>query len=67
MDWDRDGRRLSSSEVYCWYSWPEQIESVRRLADYWFEWVLPGHGQRVHMPAAEMRKEVLRLAESMRR
>lgn len=30
----------------CWYSWPEQIESMKRLAEYSFEWVLPGHGRR---------------------
>ena len=27
---------------------------------------MPGRGQKVHLPAAEMRKEILRLAESMR-
>jgi glyoxylase-like metal-dependent hydrolase (beta-lactamase superfamily II)/ferredoxin len=67
LDWDRDEQRLAASEDYCWHSWTEQAESVRRLADYRFEWVLPGHGQRVRLPAAEMRAEVLRLAESMGR
>jgi glyoxylase-like metal-dependent hydrolase (beta-lactamase superfamily II) len=67
LDWDRDAERLSASEDYCWYSWPEQAESMTGLADYPFEWVLPGHGQRVHLPADEMRAEVLRLAESMGR
>jgi glyoxylase-like metal-dependent hydrolase (beta-lactamase superfamily II)/ferredoxin len=66
LDWDRDGKRLTASEDYCWHSWPEQAESMRRLADYPFEWVLPGHGQRVHLPADEMRAEVARLTESMR-
>ena len=65
LDWDRGGHRLSASEHYCWYSWPEQVESVRGLADYRFEWVLPGHGQRVRLPAAEMRAEVLRLADML--
>lgn len=36
---------------YCWYSWPEQIQSMKRLADYSFEWVLPGHGRRLHSEA----------------
>jgi glyoxylase-like metal-dependent hydrolase (beta-lactamase superfamily II)/ferredoxin len=66
LDWDRDARCLSASEDYCWYSWSQQAESMARLAQYRFEWVLPGHGQRVHLPAAEMREQVLRLAESMR-
>jgi glyoxylase-like metal-dependent hydrolase (beta-lactamase superfamily II) len=65
LDWDRDTQQLSAFKDYCWYSWPQQAESMRRLADYSFEWVLPGHGQRVHLPAAEMREQVLRLAESM--
>ncbi|MEM6256347.1 MAG: MBL fold metallo-hydrolase [Cyanobacteria bacterium P01_D01_bin.156] len=36
---------------YCWYSWTEQIKSMKRLADYSFEWVLPGHGRRFHSTA----------------
>src|SRR5688500_7217213 len=66
LDWDRDARQLSASEDYCWYSWPQQAESMRRLADHRFEWVLPGHGQKVHLPADEMRVQILRLAETMR-
>jgi glyoxylase-like metal-dependent hydrolase (beta-lactamase superfamily II)/ferredoxin len=66
MGWDRDHHRLSASEDYCWYSWPRQAESTARLADYRFEWVLPGHGQKVRLPADEMRAQVLRLAGAMR-
>jgi glyoxylase-like metal-dependent hydrolase (beta-lactamase superfamily II) len=66
LDWDRDARQLSASEGYCWYSWSQQAESMERLADYRFEWVWPGHGQRVHLPATEMRRQILRLAGSMR-
>jgi len=66
LDWDRDQKQLSASEDYCWYSWSQQAESMRRLADYQFEWVLPGHGQKVHLPADEMRAQILRLAETMK-
>jgi glyoxylase-like metal-dependent hydrolase (beta-lactamase superfamily II)/ferredoxin len=66
LDWDRDEQHLAASKNYCWYSWPEQARSMRQLAEYSFEWVLPGHGQKVHLPASEMRKEILHLAESMR-
>lgn len=66
LDWDRDERRLAASEDYCWYSWPRQAESMRQLAIYRFEWVLPGHGQKVHLPAGEMREQILSLVESMR-
>jgi glyoxylase-like metal-dependent hydrolase (beta-lactamase superfamily II) len=67
LDWDRDEKQLSASEDYCWYSWPQQAESMERLAAYRFEWVLPGHGQRVHLPAGQMREEIVCLAESMRK
>ncbi len=66
LSWDRDDRRLASSEDYCWYSWPRQVESVERLADYRFEWVLPGHGQRVYLPAEEMRQQIECLVETTR-
>jgi glyoxylase-like metal-dependent hydrolase (beta-lactamase superfamily II)/ferredoxin len=66
LSWDRDEQRLAASEDYCWYSWPRQAESMTRLADYRFEWVLPGHGQKVHLPADEMRTQMVRLAQAMR-
>jgi glyoxylase-like metal-dependent hydrolase (beta-lactamase superfamily II)/ferredoxin len=66
LNWDRDARQLSASEDYCWYSWPQQAESMQRLAAYRFEWVLPGHGQRVWLPADAMRRQINRLAEAMR-
>mgnify|MGYP001800141002 CR=1 FL=1 len=33
---------------FCWYSWSEQVKSMKRLTDYSFAWVLPGHGRRIH-------------------
>lgn len=63
LEFDRDAQRLSSSREHCWDSWPKQIESVRKLIDYQFEWVLPGHGQRVHLPADEMRRQLQMLVE----
>ncbi|MDJ0510024.1 MAG: hypothetical protein QNJ64_12340 [Crocosphaera sp.] len=31
---------------FCWYDWSEQIMSMKKLAHYPFQWVLPGHGRR---------------------
>src|SRR5262245_59693396 len=50
LDWDRDEQHLAASKDYNWYSWSHQAESMARLAEHRFEWVLPGHGQRVHLP-----------------
>lgn len=63
--WDRDDQRLGASRSYCWHSWPEQIDSMQRLANYRFEWVLPGHGQRVQLAAEEMRRQLLALTGRM--
>ena len=50
--------RLEMGRNVCWYSWPEQKKSLRRLLDYRFEWVLPGHGRSLHLPAPAMRTEI---------
>jgi glyoxylase-like metal-dependent hydrolase (beta-lactamase superfamily II)/ferredoxin len=55
--WGSDGR-LEMGRGVCWYSWPEQKRSLRRLLDYRFEWVLPGHGRSLHLPAQKMRAEL---------
>ena len=65
LAWDRDDRRFIAFEDYCWFSWSRQIESMRRLSEFSFEWVLPGHGQRVHLSADESRRELLHLVARM--
>lgn len=54
--WSPNYNSLHASRGVCWYSWPEQIKSVKRLQNYSFEWVLPGHGWRVHAPAERMQE-----------
>lgn len=46
LAWSPDLGHLHAFKQACWYSWPVQIDSMRRLLDYPFEWVLPGHGHR---------------------
>jgi glyoxylase-like metal-dependent hydrolase (beta-lactamase superfamily II)/ferredoxin len=65
LAWDRHGRELEAYPDYCWYSWPRQVESMRRLAEFSFEWVLPGHGQRVRLPRDEMRRHMRELVVRM--
>lgn len=65
LSWDRWREELRASRRACWYSWTEQTESMRRLAGYSFEWVLPGHGYRVHLPPPLMREQLLGLAARM--
>ncbi|MBT9314111.1 MBL fold metallo-hydrolase [Leptothoe spongobia] len=51
LAWSVDLGHLYGFRRFCWYSWTEQIKSMKRLADYSFEWVLPGHGRRLHSTA----------------
>jgi glyoxylase-like metal-dependent hydrolase (beta-lactamase superfamily II) len=53
--WSDAYQSLHASRSVSWYSWPQQIESVALLLNYDFEWVLPGHGRRVHANACQMK------------
>lgn len=66
LAWDRQAGRLTAFRDYCWYSWERQVASMARLSEYRFEWVLPGHGQRVHLPRERMRREMAELVARMR-
>ena len=61
-----DGTRLEASRSVCWHSWSEQRRSLRRLLDFRFSWVLPGHGfrHRAASPAA-MRAALERLLREL--
>jgi glyoxylase-like metal-dependent hydrolase (beta-lactamase superfamily II)/ferredoxin len=63
LAWDRDAKQLIAFRDYCWHSWTQQRQSLARLLDYEFEWVLPGHGQRVHLPAHAMHQSLAVLVE----
>jgi glyoxylase-like metal-dependent hydrolase (beta-lactamase superfamily II)/ferredoxin len=59
--WSPNYDRLHASRGVCWYSWSEQLRSVRRLLDHRFDWVLPGHGRRHHAASVEaMRADIER-------
>ena len=63
---DGAGRFLEASRTACWYDWETQIRSMERLLDYRFEWVLPGHGHTLHLPAEAMRAELEALIARMK-
>ena len=56
LAWSRRQNQLVGFREVCWYSWPEQIQSMQRLTQYRFEWVLPGHGRRYHADHATMQQ-----------
>ena len=66
LAWNERTNHLYAFRSACWYSWTEQIESMSRLLDYSFEWVLPGHGRPIHLAAANMHAELERCVKWMR-
>src|SRR5580658_5018382 len=65
--WGEDDGTLGASRSVAWYSWAKQTESMARLLDYSFEWVLPGHGSplRAESPR-DMRAKLEVLVDRMR-
>lgn len=58
LAWSESWQHLIAFRTACWYSWPEQIKSMQNLANYDFEWVLPGHGRRYHADRDTMREQM---------
>ena len=65
LAWSPARKALTAFRTACWYSWPAQTRSMRRLLEHGFEWVLPGHGRIHHAPAAEMHAELERCVKWM--
>jgi glyoxylase-like metal-dependent hydrolase (beta-lactamase superfamily II)/ferredoxin len=62
---NRYDKHLGAFRNHCWYSWEEQTESMKKLLDYEFEWVLPGHGERVKLSISEAHKQLDELTRRM--
>jgi glyoxylase-like metal-dependent hydrolase (beta-lactamase superfamily II) len=55
LAWSPARETLTAFRSVAWYSWPRQIESMEKLRQHEFEWVLPGHGSIHHDTKANMR------------
>ncbi|HEY9880377.1 MAG TPA: MBL fold metallo-hydrolase [Leptolyngbyaceae cyanobacterium] len=65
LAWSSELGQLYAFRRACWYSWPVLIDSMKKLLDYSFEWVLPGHGRRYHADSSTMHQELLRCIDWM--
>lgn len=65
LAWSENFHQLAAFHDFCWYSWSEQTKSMRNLANYSFEWVLPGHGRRFHADRETMRQQMHKCIEFM--
>jgi glyoxylase-like metal-dependent hydrolase (beta-lactamase superfamily II) len=66
LEWDIEKGALNAYHDFCWYDWIEQTQSMERLLDYSFEWVLPGHGRRVKLTSDQMQMQLRRLVDRMK-
>jgi len=67
LAWSDKRRGLIAFRDVAWYSWREQTKSMKRLLDFRFEWVLPGHGRRAHQPEDVMHRSLVDCIEWMER
>lgn len=67
LAWSHEREDLVAFRDACWWSWPDQADSLERLARrHRFGWILPGHGARVHEAPDALHDRLLRLVEHMR-
>jgi glyoxylase-like metal-dependent hydrolase (beta-lactamase superfamily II) len=66
LAWSVRSRDLVAFRDACWYSWTALTASLGKLTNYSFEWLLPGHGWPVHLPADEMNARLRALVARMR-
>jgi glyoxylase-like metal-dependent hydrolase (beta-lactamase superfamily II)/ferredoxin len=65
LAWSEHRGGLIAFRSVAWYSWREQTKSMKRLLDFGFEWVLPGHGRRAHQPQDVMHRSLIECIEWM--
>lgn len=63
--WDAVGRTLEAPRELVWDR-AALLRSIEKLAEYDFEWVLAGHGDRICLPIEQMRIHVQALAARRR-
>lgn len=58
--------QLIAWKRYCQYSWDKQIESVEKLIEYYWSWLLPGHGRRIKAHPEAYKLHIEQLVEWMK-
>ena len=65
LSWSREAQALHAYRDVCWHSWRQQTQSLAKLESYSFEWVLPGHGQRIQLSREEMQRQMRSLVRAV--
>lgn len=58
LAWSSRQQKLVAFKDFCWYSWEKVIESMEKLTQYQFNWILPAHGRRFHGDDLTIQREL---------
>lgn len=56
--YDFEASNVYASKNVNWYSWTEQVQSIRKLIDLNVDWIFPGHGGWFHVGSSAFRKDL---------
>lgn len=59
--YNRNSNTIYASKNVNWYSWDEQLRSNKKLLDYHFDWIFPGHGGWVHADSEKLKDDINRI------
>jgi glyoxylase-like metal-dependent hydrolase (beta-lactamase superfamily II) len=65
LAWNFETEDLEAFRRYCWWSWCEQLQSLKQLLNYRFQWVFAGHGGSRYLASIEMHARLEALLERM--
>ena len=64
LAFSRKLQQLIAFKRHCWYDFEKQIQSMEKLLQFQFEYVLPGHGAPFH--STQMKKELEKCIDWMK-
>ncbi|NQY92962.1 MAG: MBL fold metallo-hydrolase [Campylobacteraceae bacterium] len=56
LSYNSEINALTASKDYCWYDWETQLNSLEKLLDFDFDYILPGHGGSIKSDADTLKK-----------
>ena len=66
LAYSAERNQLIAWKNHCGYSWDKQIESMEKLIEYYWWWLLPGHGRRFHAHPEAFKVHVEKCVEWMK-
>lgn len=66
LAWDSERDTFKYYKDFCWYSFDVQKESIAKLTQHRFAWLLPGHGGQKLLDEADMHRRLTELVAIMK-